>query len=311
MPGLSKVIVLDPDVRAGRQLQLGFSREGIPAAAAPADAEHLELAGGDTGLVVVGGTDGQGLELVRRARSWLDSHGIDVPIVFAGRGVAWRDATEAGADEVVRQPAYLRDVVTIGRLLRGAPTGHRGHVVGNLLDVTGVFPLVRALTALGRSATLTLVRGLRRGEVRFYRGEVTSAQVGVIHGQAALHQLLLWTDARFDYHHEDIVRRQQIPLSADELFADAERFLESVRASSGGLSPAMVLEQDLPRVQSFGKQIPTEVYGVLRMFDGYRALADVLEDSAYRVFETLRVAQRAVEAGLLRVTAHQPPRPRW
>jgi len=29
------------------------------------------------------------------------------------------------------------------------------------------------------------------------------------------------------------------------------------------------------------------------------------------VFETLRVAQRAVEAGLIRVTARQPPRPRW
>jgi hypothetical protein len=313
MPGLSKVIVLDPDVRAGRQLQLGFEREGIPAAALPdaPDAPDPAVPGADTGLVVVGGVDGAGVELIRRARGWLDRHGVDAPIVFAGRGVAWRDATAAGADEVVHQPAYLRDVVTIGRLLRGAPTGQRDHVIGNLLDVTGVFTLVRALTALGRSATLTLVRGLRRGEVRFYLGEVTSAQVGASHGQAALHQLLLWTDARFDFRHVDIVRRQQIPLSPEELFADAERFLESVRASSGGLSPAMVLEQDIPRVQSFGKQIPTEVYGVLRMFDGHRALADVLEDSAYRVFETLRVAQRAVDAGLLRVTERQPPRPRW
>src|SRR3977135_3766278 len=58
----------------------------------------------------------------------------------------------------------------------------------------------------------------------------------------------------------------------------------------------MVFEQDIPRVQSFGKQIPTEVYGVLRMFDGYRVLADVLEDSPYRVFETLRVAHRALRA---------------
>jgi hypothetical protein len=315
MPGLSKVIVLDPDARASRQLQLGFEREGIPAAAvAPdlaADASPLELPGKDTGLVVVGGADGQAVELIRRARGWLDDHVIDAPIVFAGRGVTPDDAEAAGADEVVRHPAYLRDVVTIGRLLRGAPSGHRDHIVGSLVDVTGVYTLVRALSALGRSATLTLVRGLRRGEVRFYLGEVTSAQVGLNHGQAALHQLMLWTDARFDYHHEDIVRRQQIPLSSDELFADAERFLESVRASSGGLSPGMVLEQDIGRVQSFSKQIPTEVYGVLRMFDGHRALADVLEDSAYRVFETLRVAQRAVEAGLLRIGERQPRRPSW
>jgi hypothetical protein len=174
-----------------------------------------------------------------------------------------------------------------------------------------VFTLVRALSAIGRSAVLTLIRGLRRGEVRFYRGEVTSAQVGLIHGQAALHQLLLWTDARFDFAHEDIVRRQQIPLDADELWADAERFLDGVRDSAGGLSPAMVLEQDVQRVHNLGKQIPTEVHGVLRMFDGHRVLADVLEDSPYRVFETLRVAQKAVEVGLLRIADSQKPKATW
>ena len=165
--------------------------------------------------------------------------------------------------------------------------------------------------ALGRSAVLTLIRGLRRGEIRFYRGEVTSAQVGLIHGQAAFHQLLLWTDARFDFAHEDIVRRQQIPLSPDELFADAERFLEGVRESAELLSPSMVLEQDAQRVHELGKQIPTEVHGVLRMFDGHRVLADILEDSPYRVFETLRVAQKAIEAGLLRPVAEQRPKTTW
>ena len=311
MPGLSKVIVLDPDVRAGRQVQLGFEREGVPTQAIPTGTAALELPGDDAGLVVVGGVDGQGLDLVRRARALLDDRGVDAPIVFAGRGVARDDARAAGADEVVLQPAFLRDVVTIGRLLRGVPASQRTHLVGNLMEITGVYSLVRAFTALGRSATLTLIRGLRRGEIRFYHGEVTSAQVGMIHGQAALHQLLLWTDARFDFHHEDVVRRQQIPLTHAELFADAERFLESVRGSSGGLSPSVVLEPNVPRVQSLGKQIPTEVYGVLRMFDGHRMLADVLEDSPYRVFETLRVAQRAVEAGLLRVVDHQPPRASW
>jgi len=314
MPGLSKVIVLDPDVRACRQIQLGFEREGVPTATASLDlgpAGTLELPGDDAGLVVVGGVDGQSLDLVRRVRRLLDDRQLDAPIVFAGRGVARDDARAAGADEVVLRPAFLRDVVTIGRLLRGLPARRRSHLAGNLVEITGVYTLVRAFTALGRSATLTLIRGLRRGEIRFYHGEVTSAQVGMIHGQAALHQLLLWTDARFDFHHEDVVRRQQIPMSHDELFADAERFLEGVRDSSGGLSPSVVLEPNLPRVQSLGKQIPTEVYGVLRMFDGHRMLADVLEDSAYRVFETLRVAQRAVDAGLLRVVDRQPPRATW
>ena len=313
MPGLSKVIVLDPDVRAARQIQLGFRREGIPAVAVevPRDLAELPPPAPDAGLWIVGGAAPGALGLVRRARRLLELADIDAPIVFAGRGVDRLEAEDAGADEVLLQPAYLRDVVTVGRLLYGQPVARRGHLVGNLADTTTVLSLVRAFAAVGRSAVLTLIRGLRRGEVRFYHGEVTSAQVGLLNGQAALHQLLLWTDARFDYRYEDIVRRQQIPLDRDELYADAERFLEGVRESSGRLSPAMVLEQDVPRLTSLGKQIPLEVFSVLRMFDGHRVLADVLEDSPYRVFETLRVAQLALEAGLLRQATKQRPRATW
>ena len=311
MPGPSKVIVLDPDARAGRQVLLGFEREGVSASLGATDGATVDLADPETGLVVVGGVDGQGLELLRKARQALGDGPRETPIVFAGRGIRRTDAEAAGADEVVLFPAYLRDLVTIGRLLRGQPASQRARLVGSLAETTGVYTLVRALAALGRSAVLTLIRGLRRGEIRFFHGEVTSAQVGLIHGQAAFHQLLLWTEARFEFHHEDIVRRQQIPLSHDELFADAERFLEGVRDSSGGLSPSMVLEQDVTRLQSLGKQIPTEVHGVLRMFDGHRVLADILEDSPYRVFETLRVTQRAVDVGLLRIVDAQRPKATW
>ena len=312
MTGPSKVIVLDPDARSGRQIQLGFRREGVPAEVTPAG--NFEP-GHETGLVVVGSGAGAAVDLVRRARAALESRGLDVPVIVAGHGSApaasRNELRAAGADEVLPANAYLRDIVTIGRLLFKQPAAHRAHLVGNLSEISGVLPLVRALCAIGRSAVLTLIRGLRRGEVRFFEGEVTSAQVGVIHGQAALHQLLLWTDARFDFHHEDVVRRQQIPLSRDELLADAERFLAGIRESSGALSPSMVLEQDVARIQSLGKQIPTEVHGVLRMFDGHRVLADVLEDSPYRVFETLRVAQRAVEVGLLRTASAPRPKATW
>ena len=47
------------------------------------------------------------------------------------------------------------------------------------------------------------------------------------------------------------------------------------------------------------------------MFDGHRVLADILEDSPYRVFETLRVAQKAVEVGLLRQVESQRPKATW
>ena len=306
--------MLDPDARASRQVQLGFEREGIETVvpAIPEDLATLELGltNGDTpALALVGGSEGAAIDLIKRARELLVAAKADVPIVFTGHG-SRAELIAAGADAVLAHPVYLRDVVTIGRILRNV-AHDREHLVGSLAETTSVYTLVRALCALGRSAVLTLIRGLRRGEIRFYRGEVTSAQVGLIHGQAAFHQLLLWTDARFDFAYEDIVRRAQIPMTPEELFKDAERFLEGVRESAELLSPSMVLEQDQQRVQGLGKQIPTEVYGVLRMFDGHRVLADILEDSPYRVFETLRVAQKALEIGLLRPVAESRPKPGW
>src|SRR5687767_721913 len=125
MPGPSKVIVLDPDARSGRQIQLGFQREGVSAQIATVTGGRFELPTEETGLVVVGGQDGRAVELVKKAREALEASHADAPIVFAGRGAPRKDLEAAGADEVLAQPAFLRDVVTIGRLLVGQPASHR------------------------------------------------------------------------------------------------------------------------------------------------------------------------------------------
>ena len=144
-----------------------------------------------------------------------------------------------------------------------------------------------------------VVRGLRRGELRFFDGEVTSAQVGSLHGQSAMHQLLLWTEARFELRDEVVVRRQQIPMSTQDMLASAERFLTDLREVAGPLSPAAIYAQDSGAIGNAGS-LPGEVIDVLRLFDGHRNLADALEDSPFRVLDTLRIASRAAEVGLLR-----------
>jgi len=147
--------------RASRQLQLGFEREGLPAAIAQLDADGtttLELPREDTGLVVVGGIDAGAAEVLRRARRALDEGQLDATLVFTGTGLTRAAAEAAGADEVVTAPAYLRDVVVIARMLRSTPASQRARVVGSLAETTGVYALVRALSALGRSAVLTLIR---------------------------------------------------------------------------------------------------------------------------------------------------------
>ena len=286
------------DPRAAQGVRLGFEREGLEVTSGPLDAIVGELAG--AGVVVAGAQDG---DAARAMLARLVTEGATrgaPPVLYVGNGISRADALAAGATAFLGRPAYLRDVVTIGRILAGRRPGNRAVMDGDLGASFGVFYLVRALAAIGATGTLLMTRGLRRGEIRFFEGEVTSAQVGGLHGQGALHQLLLWTEARFELREEPVVRRQQIPLSCEELLAGAERFLLDMRAVAGVLSPSAVYELDHAVLARHAKAVPTEVHGVLRLFDGHRTVADALEDGAYRMFETLRIAERAAQVGILR-----------
>jgi Domain of unknown function (DUF4388) len=309
MPRPLKVIVVEADPAANAALRFGLTRAGLcaePVSQPISEPAFLVDAVRSAGLVLVA-SDHRGAETVEKIRSELDSAALNIPILFVGDPSDRLSLEAAGAAELVHRDVFLRDIANVARLMLSERRSEGWG--GSLTEMTGAFGLVRAVSALGRSGVLTLTRGVRRGEVRYFRGEVTSAQVGLIHGQAAFHQLVLWTEAKFEFRHEDVVRRQQIPLTADELLADTERFLDSIREISGGLSPALVLEIVAERLAALTIQIPMEVHGVLRMFDGRRSIADILEDSSYRVHETLRVAQKGVETNVLRVVPSQRPRP--
>ena len=182
---------------------------------------------------------------------------------------------------VVGRPTYLRDVVTLVRLMVRSEIEGDGRFIGRLQDHDSLLALVRAVSSLEQSFVLSLGRGIRRGEIRFYEGEITSAQVGVLHGIAALHQLSLWADARFDLRSEAIVRRQQIPVPREELARDVQAFLERANELAPRVSPALTYAADAAKVRALDEPLPDRVAEVLALFDGLRSMADVIEDSPF------------------------------
>ncbi|MBP9089093.1 MAG: hypothetical protein KBG15_23430, partial [Kofleriaceae bacterium] len=94
-------------------------------------------------------------------------------------------------------------------------------------------------------------------------------------------------------------------------FSEAQRFLDRMHDASSGLSPADRLERDESKMAELGPAVPKPVTELLRLFDGNRSLADILEDSPYRQFETLRVTLRAVESGILRQVVVEKPKATW
>jgi hypothetical protein len=303
MSVISRLILVQPDALVRESLRFGFEREGVAVTSVAGTGELDPAPFAEPAEVVIAGgrsaeEASQVLAKVRGAMVWC---GREVPILYVGNGIARPQAIDEGAAEFLGQPAYVRDAVTVARLLAGRRRENPAILGGDLAEHFGFYYLVRALSAVKRTGVLTMVRGMRRGEIRFYEGEVTSAQAGLLHGLAAFHQLLLWTEGRFEIRPEDVVRRQQIPLSPDELFADCERFLAETIAVAGQLSPAAIYERDEKQIARMTSSVPDAVDTVMRLFDGQRTVADVVEDSAFRVFETLRLGNRMCELGLIRL----------
>ncbi len=280
----------DPKVSAG--LRLGFEKEG--ASVLPVEESgQLPEALIHCQLAIVGGSDAEDArgKLIAVKEAIVASKQV-IPVLYFGNAISKHEALASGASEFLARPAFLRDVVTVSKLMATPLERRTQSISGELGEHYGLFYLVRALGKVQYNGVLTLIRGRRRGELRFHEGDVTSGQLGSLVGLAALHQLLLWSNGRFDLREEKVVRRGQIPLSKDELLKDCERFLSEIRNIAGVLSPSMVLEANEKQERS---DLPKQVIGVLRLFDGTNSVADVLEDSPYQNFETLRIACRLLE----------------
>src|SRR5262249_25187260 len=65
--------------------------------------------------------------------------------------------------------------------------------------------------------------------------------------------------------------------------------------------------QDLVKAAEHVDQIPKEVSPVMRLFDGERTVADVIEDSTMGLGDTMRVVARLVSLGVIKkLTAPRP-----
>ncbi|MBI5479313.1 MAG: hypothetical protein HY906_10680, partial [Deltaproteobacteria bacterium] len=316
MPPLQSLLLIDPETQTLEVLTFAFAREGCEVVAAQTAKQAAEVARRAAPQVVVihAGAAAAGAAAccadLRR-----DEATREIPILVVADGRARKPTLDAGATAHLATPAYLRDIVTLARLLAGAGgaigaqpgTEGRSNYDASLSEY-GLYFLMRALAAVGIAAVLSLNRQGRRGEIHVAGGQVTVARTGGVSGLPALHTLLLWTEAALIVRFYGAQQARQIPLRSEETLADAERFLRDFRAAAAPLGqPDSVLVQDISVVAQRIGHIPSQVAPVLRLFDGCRTVTDMAADSPFTAFDSLRIAQRLQELGAikrLQITAH-------
>jgi DNA-binding response OmpR family regulator len=300
------VTLIDPDPKGLATLAYSFEKERFTVTGTSELNRAKQLIGATgsrVALIAVRAPEQQALETISELRSALATRTL--PIVAFGAPALRNAAIAAGAFDYLDTPMLVRDATLVCRLwlyVRG-PTSDRDTVpdmVGSLDLLHGLFFLMRAMGSTGRSGVLQLARGNRKAEVKFTDGAVTSAEVRGLQAFPALHQLLLWAGAEISLKLRHVPRRAQFSAKGGEILEECERFLRDVTHAARQLgSLQTVFAIDARQGGAFQAGVPEEVAPVARFFDGARTLGEVIEESPFRVFDTLRVVKRLIDSGAL------------
>lgn len=305
MARLTHVLVVDSDPKGLKTVSFGFEREGCRVTAADStDAALVSLQTGRPDAVVLALR--QGVDASRFILEDL-THGQNLPVVAMGEEAHRRAVVQSNA-EFLPIPTYLRDVITATRLraaMRPAANG-QGGVVQAALSEFGLFFLLRTFLALKTSAVVQLDRANRKGELKFSKGELRTAQVGTITGAPALNQLLLWEEAAMEIRFKPVTARSQFNNKGSDLMEEAERFLRDFAHTARNLGSAQTVYEV---VRGAEQDVQPEMVPVLRLFDGTRTIADILDESPFRVFDTLRIVGRFVDTETVQRKQGVEPRP--
>jgi hypothetical protein len=81
---------------------------------------------------------------------------------------------------------------------------------------------------------------------------------------------------------------------------EAERFVRDYAHAIQGIGPtSSVYQKSDTKLAGAAGSVPSEVTPVLRLFDGRRTLTDIIDESPFRVFDTIRILTRLVDVGVL------------
>jgi CheY-like chemotaxis protein len=306
MNQLSTLLLVDPDPRGLETLTYGFEREGCTVAGTSDPRLARDLLRTTTpqlAVVSLRAPEKPGLDAITGLR--LSPPATRIPVMTLGPAALKHAAIAAGTNDFVATPLFLRDVVNVGKLLTLAQSVPNAphqevEVQTRLSEYHGLFYLLRALAVTGRSGILLLSRGNRRAELRVSDGAVMAVHIAGLQGLPALHQLLLWEEAALSLKLRPVPKKTNLHLSAQELLDECERFLRDFAHAARDLGRPRCIYVPAPdRDPNTSGLQPSQIGPALRLFDGRRVLTEAIEESPFRVFDTLRVIKRLLESGAL------------
>jgi DNA-binding response OmpR family regulator len=322
-----QLLLVDADPRSVRVLEVSLKKSGYSVTTASDGADALakidfsapDLILSDTRLPRL-----DGYELVRRMKDRPEH--AQIPVVFLTSQKSIEDkirGLELGVEDYLTKPIFVRELIarvnlllarrTQERMATAVPMSRRTRLSGSLEDM-GVVDLLQTFEVSRKTGVGKIGDGRREARIYFRDGKVVDAELGRLRGEEAVYRALIWNSGHFEVEFCPIDREDIIPTSTQGLLMEGMRRVDEWGRLLEQLPPlATLFEVDHEQLVERLNEIPDDLNGILKLFDGKRSLLDVVDDSPFEDLSTLSTITKLFFEGLLVVshpapTRHPPPR---
>jgi CheY-like chemotaxis protein len=305
------LLLVDGDPKSLRVMEVSLKKAGFSVTTAihGKDAlEKVQISPPDLVLADTKMPEMDGFELCKTLKS--DERFKHIPYVFLTNQKAVEakvKGLELGGDDYLTKPIYIKEIVTrVTMILQKADKERierrettKGGFAGNLADM-GVVDLVQTFE-IGRKTGNISIKGDRVATIYFKEGRVIDAEMGRLKGENAFYRLLNATEGEFEVQFTALDRPERIEVSTQGLLMEGMRRLDEWGRMLEQLPPLeTVFEIDYHQLADRLSEIPDEVNGLLRLFDGKRSLSRVVEDSDFDDLAALGIISKLYFEGLIR-----------
>ncbi|HYJ11369.1 MAG TPA: response regulator, partial [Polyangiaceae bacterium] len=315
-----QLLLVDADPRSVRVLEVSLKKSGYSVTTASDGADALakidfsapDLILSDTRLPRL-----DGYELVRRMKDRPEH--AHIPVVFLTSQKSIEDkirGLELGVEDYLTKPIFVRELIarvnlllarrTQERMATAMPMSRRTRLSGSLEDM-GVVDLLQTFEISRKTGVGKIGDGRREARIYFRDGKVVDAELGRLRGEEAVYRALIWNSGHFEVEFCPIDREDIIPTSTQGLLMEGMRRVDEWGRLLEQLPPlATVFDVDHEQLVQRLNEIPDDLNGILKLFDGKRTLLDVVDDSPFEDLSTLSTITKLFFEGLL-VISHTAP----
>lgn len=315
-----QLLLVDADPRSVRVLEVSLKKSGYSVTTASDGADALakiefsapDLILSDTRLPRL-----DGYELVRRMKDRPEH--AHIPVVFLTSQKSIEDkirGLELGVEDYLTKPIFVRELIarvnlllarrTQERMATAMPMSRRTRLSGSLEDM-GVVDLLQTFEISRKTGVGKIGNGRKEARIYFRDGKVVDAELGRLRGEEAVYRALIWTTGTFEVDFCPIDREDIIPTSTQGLLMEGMRRVDEWGRLLEQLPPlATIFDVDHEQLVERLNEIPDDLNGIMRLFDGKRTLLDVIDDSPFEDLSTLSTITKLFFEGLL-VISHTAP----